>query len=80
MLNYLAILEGIISSVPEAIALFEKLAPLIAPRANITPAEAAAVTNLVPIAHAAVATAHDAIAALVATHTGPDGGTTAKAA
>lgn len=62
------ILEGIISSVPEAVALYHKVVPLISQRADISPDQIAEVTALVPAAHAAVETAHQAIATLIDTH------------
>lgn len=67
-MNILAILEGIISSVPEAIQLYHKIAPLISQRADITEDEVSAVNALVPEAHTAVALAHSAIATLTQVH------------
>lgn len=68
MFNIVAALEGIISSVPEALALYHKLVPLISERADIHPDQIAEVTALVPAAHAAVETAHEAISTLINTH------------
>jgi hypothetical protein len=66
--DILAILEGIISSVPEAIQLYHKVAPLISQRADISDADIASVNALVPEAHTAVALAHSAIATLTQVH------------
>lgn len=63
------ILEGIISSVPQAIELYNKLVPLIAPKADIHPDAIAEVNALVPKAHAAVETAHTALETLISAHT-----------
>jgi hypothetical protein len=67
-MNIFAILEGLISSVPEAIALYHKVVPLIAPGADVTPEQMAAVAALAPEAHAAVDAAHQAIGALISAH------------
>lgn len=67
-MNIFAILEGLISSVPEAIALYHKVVPLISPRADVTDAQIAEVAVLAPEAHAAVDIAHQAIAQLINAH------------
>jgi hypothetical protein len=63
-----AILEGLISSVPEALALYQKVATLIAPAAGVTDAQIAEVAALAPAAHAAVDVAHQAIGQLISAH------------
>lgn len=67
-MNILGILEGIISSVPEAIQLYHKVAPMITTRADITDGEIAAVNELVPTAHAIVQSAHEAIDKIIDAH------------
>lgn len=71
MQTILDILEGLISSVPEALALYHKVAGLIAPKADVTDEQIAEVAALAPVVHAAVATTNQAVQALVATHTQP---------
>lgn len=68
MLDLFAALEGLISSVPEAIAAYHKIIPFFSPRADISDSEIAEVNSLIPTAHAAVDMAHQAIAALVSAH------------
>lgn len=68
MFNIFALLEGIISSVPEAIALYHKLVPMISQNADIHPDQIAEVNALVPTALATVQTAHEAIGALIGAH------------
>lgn len=67
-MNIFAILEGLISSVPEALALYQKVAALIAPAAGVTDTQVAEVAALAPAAHAAVDVAHQAIAQLITAH------------
>lgn len=67
-MNYLAIIEGLISSVPEAIRLWQCLAPHIALKAEIPAEIVAEINSLIAPAHAAVGVAHQAINALVAVH------------
>jgi hypothetical protein len=67
-MNIFAILEGLISSVPEAIALYHKVVPLLSPNADISDAQIAEVTALAPEVHAAVDIAHAAIAQLIDSH------------
>jgi hypothetical protein len=69
MFDLIALIEGLISSVPEAISLWHRVAPLISPNADIHPDQIAEVNALVPEAHAAVEIAHAAIAALIGAHT-----------
>jgi hypothetical protein len=68
MFNIFAILEGLISSVPEAVTLYHKIVPLLSPNADIHPDQIAAINALVPDATAAVTLAHEAIATLISTH------------
>lgn len=68
-MNIFAILEGLISSVPEAIALYHKVVPLLSPNADISEAQMAEVTALAPEVHAAVDMAHAAISDLIDAHT-----------
>lgn len=67
-MNILAILEGIISSVPAAIDLWNKVAPLIDEHVNIPQEKIDAIKSLVPEAHLVVKSAHDAVATLITTH------------
>lgn len=68
-MDIFAILEGLISSVPEAISLYHKVVPLISVNADISDAQIAEVNALAPAVHDAVQVAHDAIATLVNVHT-----------
>lgn len=68
-MNIFEILEGLISSVPEAITLYHKIVPLISPNADVSDAQIAEINEIAPQVHAAVQVAHDAIAALIDTHT-----------
>lgn len=67
-MDIFAILEGLISSVPEAIALYHKVVPLLSARADISQTQIDEVTALAPVVHATVETAHEAIAALIGAH------------
>jgi hypothetical protein len=67
-MDIIAIIEGLISSVPEAVSLWNKVVPLVAPAAGVSDAQVAAVAALAPEAHAAVAVAGQAINALIAAH------------
>lgn len=64
----ISILEGLISSVPEAINLFNKLAPLIMAHPDIPIHVANEIEALVGSAHDAVAKAHTAIGDIISTH------------
>lgn len=68
MLDILRILAGLISSVPEAVELWHKIAPLISPNADIHPDQQAAINALVEPAHQAVEIAHNALNTLIGTH------------
>jgi hypothetical protein len=67
-MNIVAILEGIISSVPEAIALWKRIEPLVGLTPGADDTVIAAITADVPIVHEAVTLAHTAIADLIAAH------------
>jgi hypothetical protein len=68
MFDIIAALQGIISSVPEAIALFEQLKTVIAPADNVPETTLNELAAAVPLAHAAVTEVHDALAVIVAAH------------
>jgi hypothetical protein len=72
-MDIIAILEGIISSVPEAIELYHKIAPMINVRADIHPDQIAEVKHLATSVSSIVSTAHDAIATLIDTHSDKSG-------
>ena len=65
------IIDGLISSVPEAITLWHRIMPMIAPSADVSQADIDAVDALVPEAHAAVEFAHGAISSLISAHAVP---------
>lgn len=67
-MDIIGILEGLISSVPEAIQLFHKIAPLISQRADISDEQIASVNAAVPIAHEVVSGAHKALQLLIDAH------------
>lgn len=67
-MDIIALLEGIISSVPEAIGLFHKIAPLIDVRADVTPEQVAVVSAIAPEVHALVEDAHKALTLLFDAH------------
>lgn len=69
-MNVLSILEGIISSVPEAVQLYHKIAPLISTRADIPQEHIDEIEALVPVAHDTVQTAHTALSTLLDAHAG----------
>lgn len=68
MLDILKILAGIISSVPEAVELFNKVAPLIFPNSEIHPDQVAEINALAGPAHTAVEIAHNALTTLITSH------------
>lgn len=68
-MNIIALIEALISSVPEAVQLWDKIAPMIDVKAGLSDAAVAEVNALAPAATDAVSTARDAVKALVATHT-----------
>jgi hypothetical protein len=68
MTDIVKLLEGLLSSVPEAVQLFNKIAPQIAPNAAIEPAVLDEIEMLAPVAIAAVQTSQAAIATLVNAH------------
>lgn len=67
-MDIIGILEGLISSVPEAIQLFHRIAPLISQRADISDAQIAEVNAAVPVVHEVVSDAHKAIQLLIDAH------------
>ncbi len=68
MLSLVAIIEGLISSAPEAVELWNKISGLVAPTADVPADQVAAINALVPVAHAAVDTLHAALDQVVASH------------
>ena len=70
-MDIFAILEGLISSAPEAIALYQRIVPLLSKNAAASDDEVTAVNDLAPVAIAAVQTLHAAIAQVVTSHTVP---------
>jgi len=66
MLPLALIIEGLISSAPEAIALWQKIAPMVATKPGTSEEHLDEVTTLAPAAHAAVETLHQAVDVLVA--------------
>jgi hypothetical protein len=63
VINLVNILEGIISSLPAAEALWQRIMPLVDKDLEITPEQHAEISALTPIAHAAVSTWHAILAA-----------------
>lgn len=67
-MSIIAVLEGLISSVPEAVQLYHRIAPLIGPRADISQEEIDHITAIAPDVHAVVTSAHRAIVSLIDAH------------
>lgn len=68
-MNIFAILEGLISGVPEALGLYKRIVPLIMPSADIPDDVVSALTQEATVVHATVAAVNNAVAAVVAAHT-----------
>lgn len=64
-MNVFAILEGIISTVPEAVALYHKLVPLVSVRADIPDTTREEITKLADVAHSIVAERRQAIGTII---------------
>lgn len=67
-MNIIALIEGIISSVPEAIKLWQLIAPHITSNADIPQDVIDKVNAMAPIAHEVVDDAHRGIQLLLDTH------------
>lgn len=71
MINILPILSGIISSVPEAIALWKKIEPFIEMKASTPQGMQDSIHTDSAAVHSLVDDAHTAIAALIEAHASP---------
>lgn len=71
MFSLVQLIEGLISSVPEAIGLWNKIAPLVEPKAEVDEAVVSEINQLAPLAHAAVASSAAAIGSLISVHSAP---------
>lgn len=70
MFDIFKLLEGIISSAPEAVELWNKISGLIEPKSNVPQNQVDVINELAPIAHAAVDTLHQAIGTIINSHGG----------
>lgn len=70
-MDIVGLIESIISSVPEATQLWQKIAPLVSTSAEIPEDVENDINELAPVAQAAVGQAASAITALVQVHTQP---------
>lgn len=68
--DFAALIEGLISSEPLAVGLWQKIAPLIAPKAGIPQPVLDELSAAAPVVHAAVDTLHQAIGQIVNSHAG----------
>lgn len=71
LMAILSFLEGAVSSVPEAIALFNKIKPYLGLKEELPDHVVSELSALAPAAMDAVNVAHNAIATLIAVHKPP---------
>lgn len=70
-MNLIALLESLISSIPAATELYQKIVPHISQNAEIPEQAMQEINVLTPLAQGAVAAAHNAVSTLVTAHTNP---------